>query len=157
MEKGKLLKLLQFYRFGHYSSRRYYHVYHYYKCSNEGRIRGKLEMEKRFLSGTHSFIHCDTLENNPRIPFEFNEENKQKIKEILSRYPPQYKKAAVIPLLDLGQRQYGFTSISVMNKVADILEMPPMRVYEVATFYTMFNRQEKLFHFNILFFYNFYL
>lgn len=62
------------------------------------------------------------------------------IKEVLSRYPSQYKKAAVMPLLDLGQRQHGFTSISVMNEVARILEMPPMRVYEVATFYTMYNR-----------------
>jgi NADH dehydrogenase (ubiquinone) flavoprotein 2 len=62
------------------------------------------------------------------------------IKEILARYPPQYKKAAVMPLLDLGQRQHGFTSLSVMNEVARILEMPPMRVYEVATFYTMYNR-----------------
>ena len=46
-----------------------------------------------------------------------------------------------MPLLDLGQRQHGFTSISVMNEVARLLEMPPMRVYEVATFYTMYNRQ----------------
>lgn len=45
-----------------------------------------------------------------------------------------------MPLLDLGQRQHGWTSISVMNEVARILEMPPMRVYEVATFYTMYNR-----------------
>lgn len=45
-----------------------------------------------------------------------------------------------MPLLDLGQRQFGFTSISVMNEVARLLEMPPMRVYEVATFYTMYNR-----------------
>lgn len=46
-----------------------------------------------------------------------------------------------MPLLDLGQRQHGFTSISVMNEVGRILEMPPMRVYEVATFYTMYNRE----------------
>jgi NADH dehydrogenase (ubiquinone) flavoprotein 2 len=45
-----------------------------------------------------------------------------------------------MPVLDLGQRQHGFTSISVMTEVARILEMPPMRVYEVATFYTMYNR-----------------
>lgn len=45
-----------------------------------------------------------------------------------------------MPLLDLGQRQHGFTSVPVMNEVARILEMPPMRVYEVATFYTMYNR-----------------
>jgi NADH dehydrogenase (ubiquinone) flavoprotein 2 len=47
----------------------------------------------------------------------------------------------VIPLLELAQKQNkNFTSISVMNEVAKILEMPPMRVYEVASFYTMFNR-----------------
>lgn len=45
-----------------------------------------------------------------------------------------------MPLLDVGQRQHGFTSISVMNEVARLLEMPPMRVYEVASFYTMYNR-----------------
>lgn len=44
-------------------------------------------------------------------------------------------------MLELAQRQNkGWTSISVMNYVAKLLEMPPMRVYEVATFYTMFNR-----------------
>ncbi|CAK3900980.1 NADH-ubiquinone oxidoreductase 24 kDa subunit, mitochondrial [Lecanosticta acicola] len=85
-------------------------------------------------------VHRDTPENNPSIPFKFNAQNEELIKEVLSRYPSQYKKAAVMPLLDLGQRQHGFTSISVMNEVARILEMPPMRVYEVATFYTMYNR-----------------
>lgn len=84
--------------------------------------------------------HRDSPENNPSIPFAFNAINQKLIAEILKRYPPQYKKAAVMPLLDLGQRQHGFTSISVMNEVARILEMPPMRVYEVATFYTMYNR-----------------
>ncbi|RMZ83143.1 hypothetical protein DV738_g1386, partial [Chaetothyriales sp. CBS 135597] len=85
--------------------------------------------------------HRNTDYNNPSIPFKFNETNLRVIDEILKRYPPQYKKAAVMPLLDLGQRQHGFTSISVMNEVARILEMPPMRVYEVATFYTMYNRE----------------
>ncbi|KAF1832312.1 hypothetical protein BDW02DRAFT_571137 [Decorospora gaudefroyi] len=85
-------------------------------------------------------VHRDTPENNPKIPFKFTPQNEELIKEVVSRYPSQYKKAAVMPLLDLGQRQHGFCSISVMNEVARILEMPPMRVYEVATFYTMYNR-----------------
>lgn len=84
--------------------------------------------------------HRDTPENNTSIPFKFNAQNEKLIQEVLSRYPSQYKKAAVMPLLDLGQRQHGWTSISVMNEVARLLEMPPMRVYEVATFYTMYNR-----------------
>ncbi|GAB5586080.1 NADH:ubiquinone oxidoreductase 24 [Umbelopsis nana] len=102
---------------------------------------------KRSISSTpaalsdHLFVHRDTPENNASIPFEFNQDNNKRIEEILKRYPPQYKKAAIMPLLDLGQRQNGFTSISVMNEVARIVEVPPMRVYEVATFYTMFNRE----------------
>ncbi|CAG8680363.1 15144_t:CDS:2 [Dentiscutata erythropus] len=86
-------------------------------------------------------VHRDTPENNPSIPFEFTADNLKRAQEIIKRYPPQYKKAAVIPLLDLGQRQLGWTSLSVMNAVAKLLEIPPMRVYEVATFYTMFNRE----------------
>ncbi|KAI8624417.1 thioredoxin-like [2Fe-2S] ferredoxin-domain-containing protein [Xylariaceae sp. FL1651] len=85
-------------------------------------------------------VHRNTPDNNPDIPFKFNAQNETIIAEILKRYPPQYKKAAVMPLLDLGQRQHGFTSISVMNEVARLLEMPPTRVYEVASFYTMYNR-----------------
>ena len=89
----------------------------------------------------HPRQHRDTQDNNPSIPFKFSPQNEKLVAEILSRYPSQYKKAAVMPLLDLGQRQHGFTSISVMNEVARMLEMPPMRVYEVATFYTMYNRK----------------
>ncbi|KAK4156285.1 thioredoxin-like [2Fe-2S] ferredoxin-domain-containing protein [Chaetomidium leptoderma] len=85
-------------------------------------------------------VHRNTADNNPDIPFKFTEQNEAIITEVLKRYPPQYKKAAVMPLLDLGQRQHGFTSISVMNEVARLLDMPPMRVYEVASFYTMYNR-----------------
>ncbi|KAM3075008.1 NADH:ubiquinone oxidoreductase 24 [Clarireedia jacksonii] len=92
------------------------------------------------LSSDALHVHRDTPENNASIPFKFTPQNEKLIEEILKRYPPQYKKAAVMPILDLGQRQHGFTSLSVMNEVARILEMPPMRVYEVATFYTMYNR-----------------
>ncbi|KAG8831368.1 hypothetical protein FRC17_003249 [Serendipita sp. 399] len=88
------------------------------------------------------FVHRDTDYNNSKIPFSFNSENMKKAEDIISHYPKQYKKAAIIPLLDLGQRQNnGWTSISVMNYVAQLVEVPPMRVYEVATFYTMFNRE----------------
>ena len=74
------------------------------------------------------------------MPFEFSNENLTRANSIISKYPQQYKKAAVIPLLDLAQRQNGWTSLAAMNTVAKMLDMPPMRVYEVATFYTMYNR-----------------
>lgn len=80
--------------------------------------------------------------NSAKSEFKFNSENERKIQEILSKYPPQYKKAAMIPLLQLAQQQNSnWLPISAMNCVAKILEVPRMRVYEVATFYTMFNRE----------------
>ncbi|KAG7194503.1 uncharacterized protein KQ657_004718 [Scheffersomyces spartinae] len=96
-------------------------------------------VSKRFSSIIS--VHRDIKEDNPSISFEFNAENKERVKSIIAKYPPQYKKGAVMPLLDLAQRQLGFTSISAMNYVAKLLDMPPMRVYEVATFYTMYNRK----------------
>ncbi|XP_078365515.1 NADH dehydrogenase [ubiquinone] flavoprotein 2, mitochondrial-like [Oculina patagonica] len=87
------------------------------------------------------FVHRDTPENNADTPFELNQKNLERAKTIMDNYPIGYKSAAVIPILDLAQRQHGWLPISAMNYVADLLEMPKMRVYEVATFYTMFNRE----------------
>jgi NADH dehydrogenase (ubiquinone) flavoprotein 2 len=86
-------------------------------------------------------MHQDTEWNHPGLPWEFTLENWKKAKEIISKYPPAYKQSAIAPLLDLAQRQNGgWLPISAMNKVAQILDVPPMAVYEVATFYSMFNR-----------------
>mmetsp|Transcript_5501 Transcript_5501/g.9688 ORF Transcript_5501/g.9688 Transcript_5501/m.9688 type:complete len:279 (-) Transcript_5501:2443-3279(-) len=93
--------------------------------------------------------HRNTEENTADTPFDFSEENYQKIAALLRKYPVNYKASAVIPVLDLAQRQCGgWLPLAAMNKVARILEMPPMRVYEVATFYTMFNR-EKIGKYNV--------
>ncbi|XP_011505504.1 PREDICTED: NADH dehydrogenase [ubiquinone] flavoprotein 2, mitochondrial [Ceratosolen solmsi marchali] len=93
------------------------------------------------LSSDTLFTHRDTEYNNPSTPFEFNEANKKRIEAILKIYPEGHKRGAMIPLLDLAQRQYGWLPISAMHKVAEILNVSNMRVYEVATFYTMFNRK----------------
>ncbi|XP_023997667.1 NADH dehydrogenase [ubiquinone] flavoprotein 2, mitochondrial [Salvelinus sp. IW2-2015] len=87
------------------------------------------------------FVHRDTPDNNPDTPFEFTVDNLKRIDAIISMYPEGYKQAATIPVLDLAQRQHGWLPISAMNKVAEVLDVPPMRIYEVATFYTMFLRQ----------------
>lgn len=61
---------------------------------------------------------------------------------ILGKYPKNYKQSGIIPLLDLAQRQNGgWLPLAAMDKVATIVDVDPMRVYEVATFYTMFNRE----------------
>lgn len=55
------------------------------------------------------------------------------VAEVLSRYPSNYKQSGVIPVLDLAQQQNaGFLSLAAMNRVANILEMAPIRVYEVS-------------------------
>ncbi|XP_039915866.2 NADH dehydrogenase [ubiquinone] flavoprotein 2, mitochondrial [Hirundo rustica] len=102
----------------------------------------------RYLHGTAErnatgalFVHRDSPENNPDTPFEFTPENLKRIEAIINNYPEGHKSAAVMAVLDLAQRQHGWLPISAMNKVAEVLEMPPMRVYEVATFYTMYNRK----------------
>src|ERR1051326_318151 len=72
-------------------------------------------------------------------PFAFTPENLEKAKWHIAKYPPGRQASAVLPLLDLAQRQNGgWISRAAMDHVAEILEMPPIRVYEVATFYVMF-------------------
>lgn len=93
------------------------------------------------FSSEKLFVHRDTPDNNPNTPFEFTPENLKRVETIVANYPEGHKAAAVIPVLDLAQRQHGWLPISAMNKVADMLGMAQMRVYEVATFYTMFNRE----------------
>lgn len=86
--------------------------------------------------------HQDEPDNNEHTTFEFTEANYAKIEKILKKYPRNYKQSAVMPLLDLAQRQNNnFLTLAAMNKVATILEMPEIRVYEVATFFSMYNRQ----------------
>ncbi|KAL6051216.1 hypothetical protein STEG23_005904 [Scotinomys teguina] len=92
-------------------------------------------------AGGALFVHRDTPENNPDTPFDFTAENYKRIEAIVKNYPEGHKAAAVLPVLDLAQRQNGWLPISAMNKVAEVLQVPPMRVYEVATFYTMYNRK----------------
>ena len=73
--------------------------------------------------------------------FTFSPDNMVKIKAIIAKYPEGKQASAVIPLLDLAQRQVGnFLPTAAMNTVAELLDMPPIKVYEVASFYTMFYR-----------------
>ncbi|GBG28217.1 NADH dehydrogenase ubiquinone flavoprotein 2, mitochondrial [Hondaea fermentalgiana] len=97
---------------------------------------------------TRGFAHSKTVEHTPVKGnkqddyFDFTAENYERVATILAKYPANYKQSACIPLLDLAQRQNNnFLPVAAMNKVAEILGANPMRVYEVATFYTMFNRQ----------------
>jgi len=72
--------------------------------------------------------------------FEFNAEMRARADQIIARYPEGRQASAVIPLLDLAQRQSGgWLPRAAMDHVAKVLDMANIRVYEVATFYTMYN------------------
>lgn len=74
--------------------------------------------------------------------FTFSNENLAKIKKILAKYPANQKRSAVLPLLDLAQRQNNnWLNKEAIEEVARILDMAAIRVWEVASFYTMFNLQ----------------
>ena len=72
--------------------------------------------------------------------FKFSEENLKNVDQILKRYPEKNKKSGVMPFLYLAQRQNkNWIPLAAMKYIANYLSMPYISVYEVATFYTMFN------------------
>jgi len=71
--------------------------------------------------------------------FEFTPENLERAKGHIAKYPPGRQASAVLPLLWIAQEQHGWLPRAAMDHVAVVLEMASIRVYEVATFYTMFN------------------
>jgi NADH-quinone oxidoreductase subunit E len=97
------------------------------------------------MAGQGSFV--DDAEQRARWEgFQWIDENARKAREIIARYPEGRQDSAVIPLLDLAQRQVGaetqtqgWLPIPVMEFVAKELDTSYIRVLEVATFYTMFN------------------
>lgn len=89
--------------------------------------------------------------NAPYQPASFGFRDPAAVSEIIGRYPPGRQRSAVMPLLDLAQRQMaadglkatppygGWIPRAAMDEIARILDLPPIRVYEVATFYSMYN------------------
>ena len=71
--------------------------------------------------------------------FAFTAENLAKAKAVIAKYPAGRQASGVIPLLYIVQDQERWVPRAAMDHVADMLGMAPIRVYEVATFYTMFN------------------
>ena len=90
---------------------------------------------------------ADTPHHAEPASFAFDVDSNEKIAVFIAKYPPGKQASAVLPLLDLAQRQMARTTGSAwiprvaMDEVARVLGMPPIRVYEVATFYLMFNTE----------------
>jgi NADH-quinone oxidoreductase subunit E len=71
---------------------------------------------------------------------KFSEEKLAKVKEIIARYPEGKQKSAILPVLHIAQDTFGgWLSSDTMDYVAELLQITPIEVYEVATFYSMYN------------------
>ncbi len=71
---------------------------------------------------------------------QFSQEKMSKVQEIIARYPEGKQKSALLPVLHLAQEEFGgWLSVETMDYVASILKLTPIEVYEVATFYSMYN------------------
>lgn len=71
---------------------------------------------------------------------KFSEERLKKVNEIIARYPDGKQKSALIPVLHIAQEENnGWLDVNTMDHVAALLNILPIEVYEVATFYSMFN------------------
>ena len=73
--------------------------------------------------------------------FAFTAENKAEADRVIAKYPAGRQASAVLPLLYIAQKQEGWVPRAAMDHIAEMLDMAPIRVYEVATFYTMFHLQ----------------
>lgn len=78
------------------------------------------------------------MENTASI--KFSEEKLKKVQEIINRYPEGRHKSALLPILHLAQDEFdGWLSPETMDYVASLLKLQPIEVYEVASFYSMYN------------------
>jgi NADH-quinone oxidoreductase subunit E len=74
-----------------------------------------------------------------RTPAILNQESLRKIERECAKYPPEQRQSAVMSALGIAQDQEGWLSNELMEEVATVLRMAPVWVYEVATFYNMYN------------------
>ena len=74
------------------------------------------------------------------MEIKFSSEKLAEIKNIITRYPQGKQKSALLPVLHLAQQEFGgWLSVETMDYVAALLQLQPIEVYEVATFYSMYN------------------
>ena len=83
------------------------------------------------------------MANNGNHTLKFSDATLEKAREIISHYPEGRQKSALLPILHLAQEELGkgWLPVDVMDYVASLLNIQPIEVYEVVTFYTQFNQQ----------------
>ncbi len=70
---------------------------------------------------------------------QLSQKNAEKVQKIIARYPEGRQKSALLPVLHVAQEQFGWLSVETMDYIASLLNIEPIEVYEVASFYSMYN------------------
>jgi NADH-quinone oxidoreductase subunit E len=70
---------------------------------------------------------------------QFSQKKLEKVNELISHYPDGKQKSALLGVLHMAQEEFGWLNINTMDYVASLLQLAPVEVYEVASFYSMFN------------------
>ena len=85
-------------------------------------------------------VMCQWISKFQIIDVKFSQEKLNKVQEIIARYPEGKSKSALLPVLHIAQEENnGWLSVEAMDYVAGLLQLKPIEVYEVATFYSMYN------------------
>lgn len=85
-------------------------------------------------------IIINVYDSKFEIRMEFSQEKLNKVNELISHYPQGKQKSALLPILHIAQQEFGgWLDVSTMDYVASLLQLQPIEVYEVATFYSMYN------------------
>ena len=87
----------------------------------------------------HTVLHAHDTHSVPSTPVVFSESQMARVRELIGRYPEGKQKSALLPILHLAQETFeGWLSVPVMDYVAGLLHIEPIEVYEVASFYSMY-------------------
>ncbi|XP_060654412.1 NADH-quinone oxidoreductase subunit E [Drosophila nasuta] len=105
-----------------------------------GIVKGLLQLPGRVLLKQPNRCKLDASNMYDKLKFEFTEQNLCRAKDLLSNYPEKEQRGALLPLLDLAQRQYGWLPITAIKAVADMIKVDHFEAWEVAYYYTMFRQ-----------------
>jgi len=97
-----------------------------------------LKIESFFSLKSNRFFNEDISKIKQEMTF--SKENLDKVNELIERYPEGKQKSALLPILHLAQQEFGgWLNVDAMDYVASLLQIQPVEVYEVASFYSMYN------------------
>lgn len=113
------------------------------KCVYASTGYGSRKRTFQLISFSLFLRHLKTMATNGTTTLRFSDATLAKVRSIIARYPEGKQKSALLPVLHIAQEELGngWLPVEVMDYIASLLNIQPIEVYEVVTFYTMYNQQ----------------